>query len=887
MAATFAQLLGDLHRERFVGRADELAECERWLDDPGAVPILAVSGVGGIGKTWLLEELARRTGERGGVVHRWDAAAALADGGLDSRASESLQGGRGAAGLLIFDAVDGLGPAVGDLQRVLAGLRAGTRVVLSSRRPLRDGVWRSWEPLVRHLELGPLSWDEQQEYLDLRGVDDAARREQVRLRSGGHPLTLSLAVDLIVGSSAEELAGSSIWRSTVRMTVEDLVGEVGSRFRDAVDVAAVLHRADREALGAVLGAAEADQAFVRLGSWSASRVVAGRLVLHDDVRRSVVEDLRLHRPERLDEIRRSALRYYRRAAAVGGDVGARWSIERLHLVGRDLFGVSYLYDEHPALTVVAGTPQDIPEVLEMRRRTPAVPGVPAVESDPERLAAILADPQCVTHLARHATGALAGFGFYLRLTEDNRRLLGEGGAMAALVAAAAERLGCPGGVLPDESNILYLSSIVTPSDDFLAPAGVLANNVLSVLLGEGAYLFVPALPHYVQLTDGFLMQPLLPGVTEAGHVLQARFLDLSRCGLGGWVRAMMAGRPLPQIPIGPDLTTAVNAAVANFDDDAVLAASPLGPLAEPDDQAPSQERAHAVRALLDRALHAHGAWPTPDARVRDALADAGIVTLPEVGTSPGDGPVSASASAPVSDGDVHLRVLGGLTVTRNGRTALVPHGAVGTAVAFVGLRRSVLADELIDLLWPEVEPSVGRERLRGVLSRVRRSVAPDLLVRRGPQVTLGESVVVDADTFTAAAAAALRELPDAAGSADRCRAAVGHYGGELLPADRYSEWTAAPREGLARLLLDLLDRLADQARAAGDVEASVRWMERAIDADPYDEDRYLRAAQLLAAAGRRGRALAMLARAQSAAAALGVPIGEPVRRLRHQLHSTG
>ncbi|MCU1659087.1 MAG: hypothetical protein JWO57_3743, partial [Pseudonocardiales bacterium] len=350
---TFTELLSRLHQERFVGRDAELSRLESWLASNDEAPIMAVSGVGGIGKSWLLAAFGRTAAERGWLVRQADAGAVRA-----IEASQPLLAGPVQdKTLYVIDSIESLGPAVSRLQEELAGLEQGTRVVLSGRQRLHGRAWRQWEPLMRHLELGALGREEQRRYLDVRGVDDLAHREQVLMRTGGHPLTLSLAVDLLVNAPDAELGQSPRWRSAVRMTVDELVSEVGALFSEAVQAAAVLHRFDRAALAAVLGPENADAAFVRLCSLSMTMLVEDQLALHDEVRRAVIEDLRLHDPRRLDTVRRRALRYYRRvAAATGGEAGLQLSIARLHMVGRDIFGLGTLYEDDPEFDVTAAGP---------------------------------------------------------------------------------------------------------------------------------------------------------------------------------------------------------------------------------------------------------------------------------------------------------------------------------------------------------------------------------------------------------------------------------------------------------------------------------------------------------------------------------------------------
>src|SRR5690242_3792528 len=62
---TLAARLADADRRRFTGRASELAFLDTCLDDDAPVSVVHVSGPGGIGKSSLLREVARRAEARG------------------------------------------------------------------------------------------------------------------------------------------------------------------------------------------------------------------------------------------------------------------------------------------------------------------------------------------------------------------------------------------------------------------------------------------------------------------------------------------------------------------------------------------------------------------------------------------------------------------------------------------------------------------------------------------------------------------------------------------------------------------------------------------------------------------------------------------------------
>lgn len=145
--------------------------------------------------------------------------------------------------------------------------------------------------------------------------------------------------------------------------------------------------------------------------------------------------------------------------------------------------------------------------------------------------------------------------------------------------------------------------------------------------------------------------------------------------------------------------------------------------------------------------------------------------------------------------------------------------------------RRVHRDRLAELLWPDRDADATSNNLHQALYSARRaldSVGADgaaVLALRDGAVVLDARI--DVDAFEAAAARA-RADRDPAGY----ERALGLYGGELLPEDRYEPWADRRRAALAELHTALCLELAE---LHGDAPAAVVSLQRALVADPLAE----------------------------------------------------
>jgi DNA-binding SARP family transcriptional activator len=214
---------------------------------------------------------------------------------------------------------------------------------------------------------------------------------------------------------------------------------------------------------------------------------------------------------------------------------------------------------------------------------------------------------------------------------------------------------------------------------------------------------------------------------------------------------------------------------------------------------------------------------------------------------------------------VSIQTLGVFRVLRDG--VPVPNIAWKSKKArdllkiLIARRRPTPRYQLMELLWPEVDPALAGNRLSVLLSTVREVLQPQP-AGEGPVVTTGGAVSlnpaqvkVDVDDFLHQATAALdadrAKEPDATA---RLGVAVAAHTGDFLEEDPYQEWAGGLAEEVRATHIALLRALSARLRDAGDTDAVVRYTLRLLERDCYDEEAYFTLIGVLLDAGRLGEA---------------------------------
>jgi DNA-binding SARP family transcriptional activator len=216
-----------------------------------------------------------------------------------------------------------------------------------------------------------------------------------------------------------------------------------------------------------------------------------------------------------------------------------------------------------------------------------------------------------------------------------------------------------------------------------------------------------------------------------------------------------------------------------------------------------------------------------------------------------------------AEADLSVYMLGRFAVWRAGRPIPPDRWRLRKAQRLVTLlalapHHCMARDQLMDRLWPELAPQAAANNLHKAIHVARHVVEPEaavparLLYLRPTELALapGACVWTDVGAFRSAAAAALE-----AEEPRLCSAALALYGGDLLPEDRYEDWTIADREELHELWVVLSLHLASLWEARGALAGALTTLWAVVQDDPLHESATASLMRLLARAGHRSLAL--------------------------------
>jgi Transcriptional regulatory protein, C terminal len=302
----------------FVGRDDELALLESLTAAP--IPsITFVNGIGGIGKSRLLDAFALRRRSTGAAVVRIDGRfvepteaaflrkLSLAAGGDIVTLEDAAQRlGELGSVALVLDDIDALRLLDTWLrQSFVTALPPNVHVVFGGRDPpLSAWLQMPWRGAFRSLELAPLTDSDAVALLTAAGIE-AAQAARVNRIARGHPLALTLAAITLQRADDPELEDLAFHRIVGELARRHLAEIRDPITRRAVEAAALLRTVTAPLLGAMLPDVAPSDVYERLRSLPLMRLSRDGLQLHDTVRDAIAGELRSSDPKRYLNLRRA------------------------------------------------------------------------------------------------------------------------------------------------------------------------------------------------------------------------------------------------------------------------------------------------------------------------------------------------------------------------------------------------------------------------------------------------------------------------------------------------------------------------------------------------------------------------------------------------------
>src|SRR5215212_8515454 len=255
-------------------------------------------------------------------------------------------------------------------------------------------------------------------------------------------------------------------------------------------------------------------------------------------------------------------------------------------------------------------------------------------------------------------------------------------------------------------------------------------------------------------------------------------------------------------------------------------------------------------------------------------------------------PAGSEYEGPHGDRSEAARVwlLGGFRVSVGSRTIPQDTWRLRKAAALVKLLalapgHRLHREQAVDLLWPDSGRRAASNSLRSTLHAVRKVLDPAVgeryLASEDESLVLcpGGDLWVDVDAFEEAAATARRTKEPAT-----YRAALDLYGGDLLPEDRYEQWTEGRRVELQQLHLALLVELAGLYEERHEHELAIEVLRKVTAEEPTSEEAHVALMRLHALSGRPERALTQYERLRdNLSKGLGVEPAGATRRLRDEI----
>lgn len=419
MGAHLNELLESRAVDSFVGRGAELASLETLLGDADRL-VIHIHGIGGVGKSTLLDAFARRARRRRSVaLLRLDCRAAEptergivhAIGALLETRVRTLAGltdhlgARGKRVVLMLDNYEVFRLADAWIrQTFVPALPENARLVLAGRAP-PVSAWSTapeWAGLFCSIALQPLSDEEAGELLRRTGVP-AQQVPKLNRFARGHPLALKLAAQTLL-RNPDHAFGDVAAHAVVDELTRRYLGDIQNPLTlAALNAAAVVRRTTRSLLRAMLGPTVADDAFQKLSSLPFVERDRDGFFVHDAVRAAVAAVLRSSDPGTYRNHQRAAWHQLRAEVRSAGLAELwRYTADLMYLIENPIVREAFFPSQTHSLIVEPARREDGPALHAIIERHESSAGAAALKRWWTALPAAF-------HVVRDGGGVTCGF----------------------------------------------------------------------------------------------------------------------------------------------------------------------------------------------------------------------------------------------------------------------------------------------------------------------------------------------------------------------------------------------------------------------------------------------------------------------------------------------
>lgn len=358
-------------RGGLIGRETELATLRTVHDDDGP-RVLFVHGIGGVGKSALVEAFSASARGHGARVIELDGGAVEpTPRGFTSAVAGATgaMSGSPATTILIVDRYEVLRPL--DLwlrQSFVPAMPSDSRLILAGRdSPVPD--WRmAMGDWFESLTLDNLPHGSALELLRREGIG-GADLERIERLARGHPLSLRLAAATLASGAPRDREAAPMSVIIERLTELYLAG-LDPVTRQTLDAASIVRRPTHSLLAAMLPRVAPDEAFERLRQLPFVELRFDGLIVHDTVREAVAAYLKASDPERSRRYRIAAWRQLRaEVSRAAPDEMWRYTADLLYMLENPMIRDVFFPTTEHRYSVDAARPGDWPAIQAVAGQT--------------------------------------------------------------------------------------------------------------------------------------------------------------------------------------------------------------------------------------------------------------------------------------------------------------------------------------------------------------------------------------------------------------------------------------------------------------------------------------------------------------------------------------